>query len=129
MKKLFILLAAVVMAAVMFTACGSKSENKSEQSSNPYAKMAGSWRCDYDNDFNIRTYDEFGVGTVTHVSYYGTTQTGKSVCLIDEKTNQLKVYDTWEYSKNPFERIVYSVTDSEMRIEGKGDVDVYFRVK
>ena len=125
-----LLFCVTLVVAMMFTACGGgDSDNKSEKSSNPYAKVAGSWRCDYDNDFNIRTYDEFGVGTVTHFSYNGETQTGKSVFLIDERTNQLMVYDTWESSKHPSERIVYSVSESEMRIEGKKDADVYFRVK
>lgn len=122
MKKLFF--CAAMFAAMMLTACGG-----SDKSSNPYAKIAGSWKCDYDNDCDIRTYDEFGIGTVKNVYYNGKERTGHSMCLIDERTNQLMVYDTWKEGEEPWGYPVISITESKMIIDGGKGEEKYIRIK
>ena len=118
----------MALLTISLSSCGGKG--KSTSVADREKAMVGMWRCDYDDDYAIRTYNEDGTGTLVARTYNGNeSYECTSIFYFDKKDNQMKVVDSGrEHGGWSEELLVVYVNEKELAIEEK-DVVVYHRIK
>lgn len=122
----------VALLTVSLSSCGGKG--KSTSVADRERAMVGMWRCDYDDDYSIRTYYEDGTGIEEHRFYRKSQEyESKSIYYIDQKDNKMKIVDSYidDYDGQRYtqEYTVAYINDYEMRLDGHKGPHIYHRIK